>query len=59
MPYIKEDGGLLNNFAIEPKIYEATPPSKTEQRNYIILGAAALALVSGLIFVAVSVSGVS
>ncbi len=59
MPYIKEDGGLLNNFAIEPKIYEATPPSKTEQRNYVILGAAALALVSGLIFVAVSVSGVS
>ncbi|MCL1463004.1 MULTISPECIES: photosystem II assembly protein Psb34 [Argonema] len=59
MPYIKEDGGLLNNFAIEPKIYEATPPSKTEQRNYVIMGAAALALVGSLIFVAVSVSGVS
>ena len=59
MPYIREEGGLLNNFAIEPKIYEATPPTKVQQRNYVIMGAAALALVSGLIFVAISVSSVS
>ena len=59
MPYTKEDGGRLNNFAVEPKVYKAQPPTKTEQRNYIILGLTALLLVSGLMFVAFSVSSVS
>lgn len=59
MPYTTEEGGLLNNFAREPKVYQAEPPSKKEQRNYIFLGIAALVLVSGLMFVAVSVSSVS
>ena len=59
MPYTKEDGGRLNNFAVEPKVYQAQPPTKTEQRNYIILGLTALLLVSGLMFVAFSVSSVS
>ena len=59
MPYTKEDGGRLNNFAVEPKVYQAQPPTKTEQRNYIILGHTALLLISGLIFVAFSVSSVS
>jgi len=58
MPYTTEEGGRLNNFAIEPKVYQAAPPTKAEQRNYIILGTAALALVGGLIFVAFSVSSV-
>lgn len=35
MPYTEEEGGLLNNFAKEPKIYEAEPPTATEKRNYI------------------------
>ncbi len=59
MPYTKEDGGRLNNFAVEPKVYQAQPPTKTEQRNYVILGLTALLLVSGLMFVAFSVSSVS
>ena len=59
MPYTKEDGGRLNNFAVEPKVYKAEPPTKTEQRNYVILGLTALLLVSGLMFVAFSVSSVS
>lgn len=59
MPYTTEEGGRLNNFAVEPKVYKAEPPTKTEQRNYLIMGAAALALVGGLIFVAFSVSSVS
>ncbi|MGK7878256.1 MAG: ssl1498 family light-harvesting-like protein [Xenococcaceae cyanobacterium] len=59
MPYIEEEGGRLNNFAVEPKIYQAKPPTKTEQRNYIILGVAGMLLVSGLIFVAFSLSNVS
>ncbi|MFB2837534.1 photosystem II assembly protein Psb34 [Floridanema evergladense] len=59
MPYTTEDGGRLNNFAAEPKVYQASPPTKAEQRNYIIMGLLALVLVSGLIFVAFSVSSVS
>ncbi|MEQ9670452.1 photosystem II assembly protein Psb34 [Coleofasciculus sp. G2-EDA-02] len=59
MPYTTEEGGRLNNFAREPKVYQAEPPSKTEQRNYVFWGIAALVLVSGLMFVAVSVSSVS
>lgn len=56
MPYTTEEGGRLNNFATEPKMYQAEPPSKNQQRNYIILGVVAAVLVGGLFFVAVSVS---
>ena len=56
MRYTEEEGGKLNNFAVEPKVYAATPPDKAQQRNYIILGIAALLLVSGLIVVAVYAS---
>jgi hypothetical protein len=58
MPYTEEEGGLLNNFAKEPKVYEAEPPTSTEKRNYLFLGIAAMVLVSGLIFVAFSASNV-
>ena len=56
MPYTTEEGGRLNNFAREPKLYEAEAPTKTEQRNYILLGIAAVVLLGGVIFVAFSVS---
>ncbi len=56
MRYTVEDGGRLNNFAVEPKMYKAEPPSTTQKRNYIPLGAGAIALIGGLLFVAVSVS---
>jgi hypothetical protein len=56
MPYIEEEGGRLNNYAIEPKVYRAKPPTKTQQRNYIILGILALLLVGGLMAVAVYAS---
>ena len=56
MPYTTEDGGRLNNFANEPKMYEAEPPSTTQKRNYLIMGGLALALVVGLFVVAISVS---
>ena len=59
MPYTTEEGGRLNNFAVEPKVYKAEPPSKEEQRNYVILGAVATVLVAGLCFVAFSISSVS
>lgn len=56
MPYTTEEGGRLNNFANEPKMYEAEPPTSSQKRNYIILGGLALALLAGLMVVAVSVS---
>jgi hypothetical protein len=56
MPYTTEDGGRLNNFAVEPKVYKAEPPSEFQQRNYILGGVVAVVLLAGLIFVAVSVS---
>ncbi|MFH7028451.1 MAG: photosystem II assembly protein Psb34 [Heteroscytonema crispum UTEX LB 1556] len=59
MPYTTEEGGRLNNFAREPKVYQAEPPTEGQKRNYIILGILATTLVAGLIFVAFSVSNVS
>ena len=59
MPYTEEEGGKLNNFAAEPKVYQASAPTKTQKRNYIALGIAALLLIGGLLFVAVSVSNVN
>ena len=56
MPYTREEGGRLNNFAVEPKMYKAEPPNQTQQRNYLVLGIGALVLVSSLLFVAFSVS---
>ncbi|MEL7038887.1 MAG: ssl1498 family light-harvesting-like protein [Cyanobacteria bacterium J06592_8] len=57
MPYTTEEGGRLNNFAVEPKVYTAEPPSKNQVRNYIILGSAGFGLIVGLMAVAFAVSG--
>ncbi|MEC4881408.1 MAG: ssl1498 family light-harvesting-like protein [Scytonema sp. PMC 1070.18] len=59
MPYTTEDGGRLNNFANEPKVYKAEPPSDRQKVNYVVLGAVGMILVIGLIFVAFSVSSLS
>jgi hypothetical protein len=59
MPFTKEEGGLINNFAPETKTYLAEPPTGAQKRNYILLGVAALVLVGGLVFVAYSASGMS
>jgi hypothetical protein len=56
MPYTKEEGGLINNFAAEPKMYKAEPPTKKEQRNFIILGIFGFLVVGGSIFLAVFAS---
>ncbi len=56
MPYTEEEGGRLNNFASEPKTYAAKPPTKKQQINYAIGGLLALLLVSGVVFIAFSVS---
>jgi hypothetical protein len=59
MPYTTEDGGRLNNFAVEPKVYTAEPPNSTQKRNYLIGGVVGAVLVAALIFVAVAVSNAS
>lgn len=56
MPYTTEEGGLINNFAVEPKVYTAEPPNKTQKRNYIIWGVLATLLVAGVLAIAVAVS---
>ena len=56
MPYTTEDGGRLNNFAAEPKMYEAEPPTNRQKVTYIILGGGAIALIAGLLWIAVAVS---
>jgi len=52
MPYVEEEGGRLNNYAVEPKVYRAEPPDRKQQITYIWLGMAGLLLVAGLITVA-------
>ncbi len=59
MPYTKEEGGRLNNFAIEPEVYGATPPTSDQQKTYLFLGVGALALVGTLVAIAVAVSSAS
>jgi hypothetical protein len=59
MPYVDEEGGRLNNYAVEPKMYEAEPPTREEKRNYAVLGALAALFVAGIIAVAYAVSTVS
>lgn len=56
MPYTTEEGGRLNNFAVEPKVYQAEPPTNKQKIQYVILGVVGLILVGGLIFVAAAVS---
>jgi len=56
MPYTTEDGGRLNNFAVEPKMYQAEPPTQKQKTIYLVLGIAAMALVGGLVWIAVAVS---
>jgi hypothetical protein len=59
MPYTNEEGGRLNNFAVEPKMYKAQPPNSTQKRNYAVLGALGILLVGGLVYVAYAVSAAS
>lgn len=59
MPYTKEEGGRLNNFAVEPKMYTAEPPTTSEKRNFLILGVVGALVIGGTIAVAVFASSVS
>ncbi|MBE9221465.1 ssl1498 family light-harvesting-like protein [Cyanobacterium stanieri LEGE 03274] len=52
MPYTTEDGGRINNFAHEPKVYQAQAPTENEKRNNLILVAVSTILVLGGIAIA-------
>ena len=59
MPYTEEEGGRLNNFANEPRVYEAEPPTSEEKRNYLIFGIFGLILVAGVITITFYASNAS
>ncbi len=44
-----DDEGLINNFAVEPKVYLAEYPSIHQQRRYIYWGIAATVLIVSLV----------
>ncbi len=56
MPYVKDDDGRLNNFAREPKMYEAEPMNEGQKQTYLIIGSVGSFLVIGLIALASIVS---
>jgi hypothetical protein len=52
MSYIKEEGGLLNNFAKEPRMYVAETSDEAQPKSYLLVIVAAIVLVGGLVAVA-------
>jgi len=56
MPYTTEEGGRLNNFAQEPKVYQAEPPTPAQKTQYAIMGGIAAAFVGLLFFISFAVS---
>ncbi|QFZ92992.2 photosystem II assembly protein Psb34 [Synechococcus elongatus] len=55
MPYTTEEGGRLNNFAKEPKMYQAEA-SPDQGKKWLWTAGAALLLIAGLLVIAVSAS---
>lgn len=54
--YTVDDEGIVNNYAIEPKMSESEYPSPKQQRRYLFLGAAAILFVALAIWIAFAVS---
>ncbi len=50
------DNGILNNYALEPKMTYAEYPAIYEQRRYLQQGALAALLVTAAIFISFAVS---
>ena len=59
MPYTTEEGGRLNNFAREPQMYQAEPPTPAEKRNFVVVGIFGAIVTVGAIAVAIFASGAS
>jgi hypothetical protein len=56
MSFVKDEDGRLNNFAREPKMYEAEPMDAMQKRTYLVIGGVGGFLVIGLIALASIVS---
>jgi hypothetical protein len=52
MSYIKEEGGLLNNFAKEPRMYVTETSTEAQPKNYLLVVGAAIVLIGGMVAVA-------
>jgi hypothetical protein len=52
MSYIKEEGGLLNNFAKEPRMYVTETSGEAEPKSYLVVIVAAIVLIGGMVAVA-------
>ena len=50
------DNGVLNNYAVEPKVTYEEYPAVYEQKRYIVRGAIAALLVTAIVFVSFAVS---
>ena len=58
MPYqIEDEDGKLNNFAVEPRMYQAEPKTDADQKNTLVLSVVGGVLVAALIAVTVVISG--
>ncbi|WP_298612073.1 photosystem II assembly protein Psb34 [uncultured Thermosynechococcus sp.] len=56
MRYTIEEGGRLNNFAIEPKVYQAQPWTRQQKVRAALVVVGGLLLVAGLVAIAIGVS---
>ncbi|MBD2541950.1 ssl1498 family light-harvesting-like protein [Coleofasciculus sp. FACHB-SPT36] len=56
MRYTTDERGILNNYAAEPDLYVAEPPSPEQQRRYAFQGAIAILFVTLLVLTALGVS---
>ncbi|BAU66351.1 hypothetical protein STA3757_37550 [Stanieria sp. NIES-3757] len=54
--YTVDDEGIVNNYAMEPKMSESEYPSPKQQQRYIFLGAAAILFVALAVWIALAVS---
>lgn len=54
--YKVDDEGIVNNYAIEPKMSEAEYPSPKQQQRYIFFGAAAILFIALAVWIAFGVS---
>ena len=57
MRYMEDEDGKLNNFAQEPKMYQAQPKTAQDQQNLLMIGILGGGLVIALIGVTFLISG--
>jgi hypothetical protein len=54
--YTVDETGVMNSYAVEPKMYFAVYPSVEQQRRYLVQGAIAVLLVTATLLTALAVS---